>query len=79
MRCKPLNRRTFLKGMLGGSAIALALPPLEAFMNVNGTAYAESAFPVRYGSFFWGNGVQSRLSHVWPWRLTCCCNRMCRG
>lgn len=61
MRCKPLNRRTFLKGMLGGSAIALALPPLEAFMNVNGTAYAESAFPVRYGSFFWGNGVQSRF------------------
>ena len=59
MNIKPLNRRTFLKGMLGGAAVAVGLPPLEAFMNVNGTAYAESAFPLRYGSFFWGNGVQS--------------------
>ena len=45
--------------MLGGAAVAVGLPPLEAFMNVNGTAYAESSFPIRYGSFFWGNGVQS--------------------
>lgn len=62
MMRKPLNRRTFLRGMLGGAAVAVGLPPLEAFMNATGTAYAaDSAFPTRYGSFFWGNGVQSRF------------------
>ena len=53
-----LSRRTFLRGMLGGSAIALGLPPLEAFFNANGTAYAvDGTFPKRFGLFFWGNGV----------------------
>ena len=56
---KPLNRRTFLRGLLAGSAVAIGLPPLEAFMNVNGTAYAaaDSAFPKRFGLFYWGNGI----------------------
>ncbi len=54
-----LNRRTFLRGLLGGAAVSIALPPLEAFMNVNGTAYAssDSAFPKRFGVFSWGNGI----------------------
>ncbi len=44
--------------MLGGAAVSLALPPLEAMMNRNGTAYAgDEAFPKRFGVYFWGNGV----------------------
>jgi hypothetical protein len=47
-----------LKGTLGGAMISLALPPLEAMINTNGTAYAGGgAFPKRFGTFFWGNGV----------------------
>lgn len=47
-----------LRGLLGGAAVSLALPPLEAMMNGSGTAYAGgAAFPKRFGVFFWGNGV----------------------
>lgn len=56
---KPLNRRTFLRGLLGGTAVAIGLPPLEMFMNSHGTAYAAtgaSGFPTRFGLFYWGNG-----------------------
>src|SRR5207237_417898 len=53
-----ITRRTMLKGLLGGIAVSVALPPLEAFMNRNGTAYAGgSAFPTRFGIWFWGNGI----------------------
>ena len=55
---KPLHRRTVLRGLLGGAAIGVALPPLEAFFNANGTAYAACGnFPKRFGMYFWGNGV----------------------
>lgn len=55
---RPLSRRTFLRGMLGGTALAVGLPPLEAFFDANGAAYASNgAFPGRFGLFFWGNGV----------------------
>ncbi len=53
-----IHRRTLLKGLLGGAAVSVALPPLECFLNSTGTAYAGgSAFPKRFGVFFWGNGV----------------------
>ena len=55
-----ITRRTLLKGLLGGSVVTLGLPPLELFMNSNGTAYANTTadgFPKRFGLFFWGNGV----------------------
>lgn len=62
MKTKPLNRRTFLRGVLAGSAVSIALPPLEAFLNSNGTAYATgSGFPKRFGMFYWGNGVHPEL------------------
>lgn len=52
-----LDRRTVLRGMLGGVAVGLALPPLQAMFNNSGTAYAlDGAFPRRFGLFFWGNG-----------------------
>jgi hypothetical protein len=54
-----LNRRTLLRGTLGGVAISVGLPPLEAMFNGNGTAYAQGvALPKRLGIFFWGNGVK---------------------
>lgn len=47
-----------LRGMLGGSAVALALPPLEAMLNNNGNAYADgSSLPCRLVTWFFGNGV----------------------
>ncbi len=53
-----VRRRTVLRGLLGGAAVSVALPPLEAFLNNHGSAYAsESAFPNRYVQFFWGNGI----------------------
>ena len=58
---KPLSRRSLLRGILGGAMVSVGLPPLERFMNGNGTAYAEeggaSGFPRRFGLVFWGNGV----------------------
>ena len=44
-----LSRRTVLKGMLGGAAVTIALPRLEA--------HAATAFPKRFGVWFWGNGM----------------------
>lgn len=52
-----IDRRQLLRGMLGGAAISVGLPPLEAFFNANGTAYAATGdLPTRFGLFFWGNG-----------------------
>lgn len=54
-----LDRRTFLRGVLGGSAIAFALPPLEAMFDGNGARLAHGApIPRRFGVWFWGNGVR---------------------
>ncbi len=53
-----INRRTVLRGMLGGSAITVALPFLDCFLNTNGTALASGApMPVRFGTWFWGCGM----------------------
>jgi hypothetical protein len=53
-----LNRRTMLRGMLGGTAVGIGLPMLDIFLNDHGTAMAEGdAFPTRFGLFFWGNGM----------------------
>lgn len=53
-----LSRRAVLRGMLGGSALAMGLPPLEAMFDGNGVSYAScGTSPRRFGMFFWGNGV----------------------
>lgn len=53
-----LGRRTVLKGLLGGAAISVVLPPFEAFFDSTGLARADgSSLPRRFGLFFWGNGV----------------------
>jgi hypothetical protein len=54
---KRLKRRTLLRGMCAGIGAAVALPPLDIMFDDNGTAYAGGeAIPIRYGTFFWGNG-----------------------
>lgn len=54
-----LSRRTMLRGMLGSAAVALALPPLEAMLNSNGTALANGdPLPRRFMTWFFGNGVR---------------------
>lgn len=56
---RALSRRTMLRGLVAGVGASIALPPLEAMFNTNGTAYAGGgAIPVRYGTFFWGSGVR---------------------
>jgi hypothetical protein len=43
--------------MLNGTAVAVALPFLDCFLNENGTALASGApLPVRFGTWFWGLG-----------------------
>ncbi|HVY28992.1 MAG TPA: DUF1552 domain-containing protein [Polyangiaceae bacterium] len=59
-----LSRRRVLRGMLRGSAVALGLPLFESMLNESGTALAAgSALPVRYGLFFWGNGLPWTYRH----------------
>lgn len=54
---RPVHRRTVLRGVLGGAAVFLGLPVLEAFLSRNGDAYAcGGVIPKRFGLFFWGNG-----------------------
>jgi hypothetical protein len=53
-----INRRTLLRGLLGGVAVGLGLPTLEAFLDPHGEALASGdAFPKRFGVWFWGNGI----------------------
>src|ERR1700733_1379436 len=61
MMNKQLTRRRFvLRGMLGGAAVMLGLPLLDAFLDGNGTAMAASygggPLPLRFGTWFWGCG-----------------------
>ena len=48
-----LTRRSMLRGMLGGTAVSVALPFLECFLNERGTALASGApLPPVFGSWF---------------------------
>ncbi len=59
---RSLPRRTLLRGVLGGCALAVGLPRLEAMLNGNGTAYAAGeALPKRFGIWAWSNGVHLPL------------------
>jgi hypothetical protein len=53
MPTRKLERRTVLRGLLGGTAVAIALPQLEVM--------AQAMAPRRLGLFFWGNGVRLKL------------------
>lgn len=52
-----LSRRTMLRGLLGGAAVAMALPPLEAMLDPHGEKLANgNPLPVRFMTWFFGNG-----------------------
>lgn len=54
-----LSRRSALRGMVNGAAVVVGVPLLDAFLDGNGTALAATggALPVRFGTWFWGLGV----------------------
>jgi Protein of unknown function (DUF1552) len=53
-----LDRRSFLRGMLQGTAVCMAIPILDRFLDGNGIVYADGAkLPVRFGTYFWGLGL----------------------
>ena len=54
-----LSRRTLMRGMLGGTAVAVGTPLLDCMLDTNGTALAATGrpLPVRFGTWFWGLGV----------------------
>jgi hypothetical protein len=56
---KLAERRRILKGMLGGAAISVGLPLLDAFLNTNGNAMAATgqSLPLLYGTWYWGLGL----------------------
>lgn len=57
IRSKGMSRRTMLRGIVGGSVVALALPPLEAMLDQHGEALANgSPMPTRMITWFFGNG-----------------------
>lgn len=55
-----LSRRTMLRSLTTGIGAAVALPIFESMLDVHGEAFAEDGapIPVRYGTFFWGNGTR---------------------
>lgn len=54
-----LSRRMALKGLLNGVAVTVGLPLLDVFLDGNGEALAATGapVPVRFGTWFWGLGV----------------------
>jgi len=60
-----LTRRMVLRGILGGVAVQVALPPLEAVLNESGDAFANNEpIPKKFGVWFFGDGV--RREHWTP-------------
>lgn len=54
---RKVERRRFLRGMLGGAAISVGLPYLDCFLNNNGDALANGqALPNCFGTWFQGLG-----------------------
>jgi hypothetical protein len=53
------TRRRVLRGMMNGTAVTVALPFLDCFLNSNGTALAATgqSLPVVFGNWYWGCGL----------------------
>lgn len=52
------SRRSALRGLLGGSAVAVGLPLLDIMLNNSGTALASGEpLPVCFGTWFYGLGL----------------------
>lgn len=56
-----IDRRRVLKGMLGGAAVSVGMPLFDCLFDGRGEALAQTgAIPVRFGTWFWGCGVNPR-------------------
>ena len=53
------NRRSVLRGMMGGAAVNVALPFMDCFLNTSGNALAATGeeLPVGFGTWFQGLGL----------------------
>jgi hypothetical protein len=57
-----LTKRRFLRGMLDGAAVSIALPLLDCMLDGNGQALASgSPIPIRFGTWFWGLGMNEKI------------------
>ena len=53
-----LSRRRMLRGLVGGSAVAVGLPILEAMLDAHGTALANGDdLPLRFMTWYWADGI----------------------
>jgi hypothetical protein len=57
------GRRRILRGLIQGGLVSVALPLLDCFLDDNGTALAATgqSVPVRFGTWFWGLGMNPRV------------------
>ncbi len=61
---KPLARRTFLRGALGGgAAVSLALPLLDAMLPTRKAHAADPSTQPIFGIFYWANGTPWHGGH----------------
>ncbi len=60
---RAMPRRTVLRGMFNGSVMTLGLPTLDAMLNSNGTAHAQTGNPTGtyFGTFHWAHGTNRAL------------------
>ena len=58
-----LSRRTMLRGAVGGAAVSLALPPLEAMLGTHGAQAGGVTPDPIFGVFFWANGTPWHAGH----------------
>src|SRR5271165_454265 len=59
-----IHRRRMLRGMLGGTVVSVGLPLLDALLNSNGDALADTSsggpkkgLPLCFGGWFWPLGL----------------------
>ena len=57
------DRRFLLRGVFRGTAVSMALPFLDCFLDNNGRALAATGkrIPTRFGTYFWGCGLTKEL------------------
>ena len=63
MKTLPYGRRRVLRGILHGSMVSVWLPFLDCFLNTNGNAIAatDQSLPIRFGTWFWGCGMDLQI------------------
>jgi hypothetical protein len=61
---KTLSRRTFLRGVAGGTTVALGLPLLDAMLGPRQARGAGDGLGPVFGIFFWGGGTPWHAGHL---------------